>query len=63
MEIIIASTIAAIPATLAALAAWRSVKPNHSGSLHQKLDRLETKFDNIENRFDSHMSYHFDDGR
>lgn len=50
MEAIIVATVAAIPATIASLAAWRNARAaNHqtNGQLHGPLQRIEAKIDDL----------------
>lgn len=55
METIIAASITATGTIFAALA-WKWVKPNHTGTLHQKLSRIEDKVD-------KHIEWHIGDNR
>jgi hypothetical protein len=50
MEAIIVATVAAIPATIASLAAWRNARAaNHqtNGQLQEPLNRIEAKIDDL----------------
>lgn len=50
MEAVIVAVVAAIPATVASMAAWRNAKQaNHqtNGQLHEPLKRIETKLDDL----------------
>ncbi len=50
MEAIVVAVVAAIPATVAAFAAWRSSRVavhQTNGMLHEPLGRIETKLDDM----------------
>ena len=50
MEAILVAVVAAVPATLASLAAWRNARQaNHqtNGMLHEPLSRIESKLDDL----------------
>lgn len=50
MEAVLVAVVAAVPATLASLAAWRNAKQaNHqtNGMLHEPLERIEAKIDDL----------------
>lgn len=50
MEQILVALVAAVPATLASMAAWRNAKAaNHqtNGKLQEPLQRIETKLDDL----------------
>ena len=59
MEAVIVAVVAAIPATLASLAAWRNARQaNHqtNGMLHEPLNRIETKLDDLSEWQAQHIS-------